>query len=746
VALKRVLQYFNIAVLAALILAAVAVYWYAWRPLPETSGSLDAPVRARVSIVRDSLGVPHISAASFEDVLFAQGFATAQDRLWQMDATRRLASGRLAEILGAQFVDADRESRRFRLDRIAAEQVKAMPVADRALFAAYARGVNWFIETHRGRLPLEFQLLAYDPRPWRIEDSVVIWLHLYRELTATWRDKLVRSAMLEGGNPAKVAVLFPALAGREVQLGSNAWVLAGTHTASGKPLLSNDPHLEYSNPGIWHMVHLRAPGLDVVGVALPGVPCVVIGHNQRIAWGITNLGFDVEDLYLEKIDLRSGHTLFRGQTEQARFERETIPVKDGRPVEFAQWVTRHGPVFVDGGRTLALRWAAAETAGFMFPLLNLNRAHNWQEFTTALAAFSGPGQNFVYADVDGNIGYQAAGRLPIRKFAGDVPVDGSSGDAEWEGYIPFEQLPRTYNPASGLIVTANHNPFPASYPYRVSGNFAASYRADRIRQLLAGRGKWRGEEMLRVQTDIYSSFASYLAREVVAAYQRRGIRGPELDQAVTALRNWDGRMEKGSAAPLIATLTYQHLRTALAENASPGHGILYQDAGNYGAAYHAAPAVVENLLRSRPAGWFPDWDQALLRAFVEAVDEGRRMQGRNIAKWDYGRYVELSLPNPVVGRVPMVGHYFNIGPVAQSGSAVTVKQTTKRMGPSMRTTADLADLERSTMNILTGESGQVLSSHYRDQWKAYSRGESFPMQFHRVEEKGTLTLEPGSAR
>jgi penicillin G amidase len=742
VALKRVLQYFNIAVLAALILAAIAVYWYAWRPLPETSGTREAPVGARVAITRDSLGVPHISAASIEDALFAQGFATAQDRLWQMDGMRRLAAGQLAEVLGPQFVETDRESRRFRLDRIAEEQARAMPAADCALFAAYTRGVNHFIETHRNRLPIEFTLLRYEPRPWRIEDSIAIWLHLYRELTATMRDKLAKATMLSGGDPAKVALLFPSLAGGEMQPGSNAWAIAGARTASGKPLLANDPHLEYSNPGVWHMAHLRAPGLDVAGVALPGVPGIVIGHNDRIAWGVTNLGFDVQDLYLEKIDLRTGRYLFRGQMEQARLEREAIPVKDGRPVEFAQWVTRHGPVFVEQGRAVALRWAAADTAGFKFSLLDLDRARNWQEFTMALAGYPGPGQNFLYADVAGNIGYQATGRLPIRKYEGDVPVDGSSGDAEWEGYIPYEELPRSYNPTSGMIVSANRNPFPANYPYRVRGNFAAPYRANRILQLLGARGKWRAAEMLGIQTDVYSAFGRYLAREIVAAYGRRGVRGPELDQAVQALRAWDGRMEKGRAAPLIFTLAYQHLRTAAADRASPGHGLLYQDASGLGAAYQLAPVVLEDLLRSRAPGWFPDWDQALLRALVDGVDEGRRMQGRNISKWDYGRYIELSLPHPVVGGLPLVGRYFNIGPVAQSGSPVTVKQTTRRLGPSMRTTADLADLERSSMNLVTGESGQVLSSHFKDQWKAYSSGQSFPMQFHRVEAKGTLTLEP----
>ncbi|HEX8985108.1 MAG TPA: penicillin acylase family protein, partial [Bryobacteraceae bacterium] len=237
-ALKRVLQYFNIAVLSALVVAVAGVYWYAWRPLPQTSGTLRAPVAARVTIARDSLGVPHIAAASVDDALFAQGFATAQDRLWQMDGLRRLAAGRLAEVLGPEFVEQDREARRLRLDRLAELQVQAASAADRALLAAYARGVNYFIETHRGRLPLEFKLLGYDPRPWRVTDTILVWLRLYRDLTWTMGDKLVKGALLAGGDPAKVALLFPPRAG-SLQPGSNAWALSGSRTASGKPLLAN---------------------------------------------------------------------------------------------------------------------------------------------------------------------------------------------------------------------------------------------------------------------------------------------------------------------------------------------------------------------------------------------------------------------------------------------------------------------------------------------------------------------------
>jgi penicillin G amidase len=723
--------------------AAAAGWWWAWRPLPETSGTLEAPVGSRASIVRDRLGVPHIEAASIEDALFLQGYAAAQDRLWQMDVLRRLSGGTLAEIFGASLVESDREARRLRTARLAEQYASAMSPAVRTGFAAYARGVNFFIERSRNRLPLEFTLLGYQPRPWRIADSLLIGLYLYRGLTFTFPMDLQKAALLTGGDPAKVNFLFPVRGDVELQPGSNAWVVAGRRTATGKPILANDPHLEYSMPGIWHMAHLRAPGLDVSGVAPPGLPSILIGHNDHIGWGMTNVQFDVQDLYIEKIDLATGRYLFRGQTEQARRESEFIAVKGAPPVQFGQWVTRHGPVFVEQGRALALRWMAAEPEGFSFPFLDIDRAHNWQEFTAALARYSGPAQNFVYADTDGNIGYHAAGKLPVRRtYDGDVPVDGSSGDFEWDGLIPFKELPQTYNPPEGIIVTANQNPFPAGYPYRVNGNFVAPYRWRQIRDVLAKRSGWRTADMPAIQKDVYSPFCAFLARQAVAACGRRGAACAGVGDAVAALGGWNGQMESG-AAPLLATLFYQHVREMVADRASPGKGLEYSRPLASGAeSIQMAPAAIETLLRERPAGWFDDWDIAITRAFSDAVEEGRRIQGRNIAKWDWDTYNQLTLVHPVGSRLPLISSWFDIGPVPQSGSGTTVKQTTRRMGPSMRMALDFANLDDSLMNVVAGESGHVLSSHYKDQWETYYSGHSLPMPFRKVDARDTLTVTP----
>ena len=747
---NRILKYINIAIGVIAVAALSAGYWFLYRPLGETSGEVHTLISKRATISRDALGAPHIAAESTEDALFAQGWAASQDRLWQMESLRRFAGGEVAEIFGVAGLEIDREARNLRMRRIAEEAERAMPAADRKWFAAYARGVNAYIESHRGRLPIEFTLLGLQPRPWRVADSVLIGLHMVRDLTSSFKDELLKRLLLAGGDKAKVDFLMPVRSGTEQQPGSNAWALSGKLTASGRPLLANDMHLQWAIPGIWHIAYIEAAdGYHAGGVTLPGVPGIVVGHNRDIAWGITNLHYDVQDLYEEKFDERTGAYLFQGQTEQARAEREIILVKGARPVEAIVWVTRHGPLMVTQDKLgpdrnvsglqakehLALRWAAAEPASFQYPFMEIGRARNWTEFRAALSRFSSPGSNFVYADVNGNIGYQAAGRLPIRKgWPGDLPVDGSSGNFEWQGFIPFEELPSSYNPPSGMIVTANQNPFPADYRYPVAGNFASPYRAAQIRALLAAGRGWRAEDMPAVQKDVYSAFSHFLARQIVAACDRRKVSNPSLSGAIALLREWNGQMEKNLPQPLLVTLAYPRLRRAAGDAASPGKGLIYD--------VQLAPAVIERLLRERPAGWVKDWDELLVRSLDEAVEEGSRSQGPDVKRWIYGKYTEMTITHPIGNNLPWAKQYFNLGPVELSGSATTVKQTTRRLAPSMRMAADLDDWERSWLNLPIGESGQVLSSHYKDQWDRYYAGRSYPMQFGKVDAKSVLTLVP----
>ena len=730
------LRAINLSIAVLLVAVAAAAYWVAWRPLPQTSGDISAPVTARATVIRDGIGVPHISAASREDAIFLQGYVTAQDRMWQMDAIRRLAAGELAEVVGPAALNQDQDSRRLRLSRIAEAQAKALTPETKAIFAAYARGVNYYLETHRGRLPLEFTLLNYSPRPWRIEDTLLAALQMHRMLTTSWPEEIRKLHMLEKGDKQKVEFLYPARTGTEVAPGSNAWAVSGAHTASGKPILAGDPHLEWSIPSQWYLVHLKGGDLDVTGASLPGIPAVILGHNQRIAWSVTNLEFDVQDLYAEQIDTQSGRYQVNGQPLQALLERDWIGVKGQKPLQSDTWITAHGPVFLsDEGRNYSLRWTAADAASMEFPFLALDRARNWEEFNQTLRHYSGPAQNFVYADVDGNIGYHGAGVLPNRQGCrGDVPADGAANTCQWAGAIPYDDLPQVYNPPSGIIASANQDPFPADYRYAVNGGFAPPYRAREIRWLLSHREQWKSEEMLSVQKDVYSDYLSFLARQAVAAWDKHPNSSAQMKAAVETLRSWNGQMEKKTAAPMVATLLDAELRKAAAKAAAPGVE------GEYAA--RLAPVVVEKLLRERPAGWFKDYDDLLVTSLAAGISTGEKIAGSNVSGWDYGAWIELQIKHPVEGELPVLGRYFNIGPVPMSGSPSSIKQTTQRLGPSMRMVIDLGNLDQSLANILTGESGHVLSRHYKDQWSSYYGGTSFPMQFGKIEAKDTLVVNP----
>jgi len=386
---------------------------------------------------------------------------------------------------------------------------------------------------------------------------------------------------------------------------------------------------------------------------------------------------------------------------------------------------------------MTLRWTAADPAIFTYVFMDIDRARNWDDFKRALSRYGGPSQNFVYADVDGNIGYHAAGKLPIRRnYDGGVPVDGASGENEWDGYIPFEELPQAFNPKNGFIVTANQNPFPADFPYRVGGIFAAQYRSRQILDMLvAGGKKLRPEDNLKIQKDVYSGLGKYLARQLAAAYDKRGAANPVFNDAVAMLRSWDGQMDKDRAEPFIVTLVYQYIRKAVAERAAPGSGNLYDT--------QVSSAVVERILKERPPGWFDDYNELLLRCFADGMEEGQRIQGTDPKRWRWGKYAYVEIENPIVTRVPWVGKYFNIGPVAMSGAPTTVKQLNQRLGPSERMDVSVGDWDASLLDLTIGESGHIASWHYWDQWDAYYAGQSFPMQFGKVDVKSTATFVPG---
>ncbi len=782
--------------------------------LPQLDDAIQAAgLHAQVEILRDEHGVPHLRAQSLEDLCFAQGYVTAQDRLFQMDLSRRLAMGQLSEILGRRTLPLDEENRRLGFPNLTEQAAGDLDRDSKQLMDAYSAGVNAFIESHRDSLPIEFVLLRYRPRPWRNADSFGVALNMSKSLNDTWPDDLKREKIrskvspelyadlypdhsdfdrpvaevsaarsatrapaktgrwtsptqrpLElanlqdaGREPALPGLLEPTLtallqssAGAASDLGSNNWVVSGAHTVSGKPLLANDPHLGHSIPSVWYMIHLESPGLDVSGVSLPGLPLVIIGHNQRIAWGMTNTGPDVQDLFAETFNPQNpDEYLHNGKWEKAQVQQETIHIRRAKDFTFQVKATRHGPIMSqDGSRNLALRWTALQPGALRFAFLKIDRASNWQEFTDALRDFTGPMQNFVYADVDGNIGYYAAGWVPVRNHGdGTVPAPGATGDYDWTGYIPFEELPHSYNPPSGIIATANGRVVPDEYPYFITRRWAAPFRTAQIRALLEGGRRFTVDDMLRIQTDIVSLEDQWLGRELVRAAKAHPTSSPDAQYALSLLEKYDGMANADSAATLVCEAT----RKALLKR------ILAPKLGMFIADYDWSMSTIflMNVLKNNWSRWLPpgdpDFDATLVKSLEDGVAQIPALVGSNDhAAWQWGRTIPLTFQNRLTLAFPFLSRYLNVGPVPQAGTQTTVKQTTPTVGPSMRMVVDFSNLDDSVQNITLGESGQAMSDYYKDQFDAWYHGRSFPMLFSdEAVTKGArpkLVLEPANQR
>jgi penicillin amidase len=854
-------------VLAASIVALWWLYWIAHSALPQLDGSVSVPgISSKVRVVRDGQGVPTIEAATLEDLFFAQGYVTAQDRLWQMDILRRAAAGELSEVIGEATVKMDREQRILGV-RIAAEAAeKNISARDRAYFEAYARGVNAFVDSHRDRLSLEFRLLKYAPRPWTVTDSMLVGarmvedLNHYRnppaltrekilaklgpELTAdlyvnsSWRDRppgdvrrLEEEPGVKGSDEededeeevdpegggrmisglAKVVILSEAkdllpraLTRKQVlrfaqddntfssaraseftsvlpyalssnftreeadslRPGSNNWVVSGQHTVSGKPLLSNDMHLDHQMPNLWFAAHLRTTGggFDVAGLTLPGIPFVIVGHNQRIGWGFTNVGPTVEDDFIEEFNAAGQYKTPAGWVEP-QHRRETIHVKGKPDVTLDVVTTRHGPIISEllpgETRKIALRWTLQDGMGQVF--FDVNSAQNWDEFRKAFSAFGAPGQNVMYADVEGHIGYQATGRVPIRAAGdGSLPVSGSDDAHEWKGWIPFDDMPHVYDPPSGILATANGRIAPNGYKYSISTEWDAPWRTDRIYRVLESGKKFAPADMLALQLDVSSAYDRFCADKFVYAVDHAATASERAKRAADILRDWDGRMSADSAAPTIEAKARLELARLLLEP-KLGAAAAGRDRGALSwKSYRWAMSSVwlENVLTKQPPRWLPpgysDYGSLLTAAVENAVKLTRTGSQdsssfaakvpSDLSRWKWGENHAVKIDRPVLSQLPLIGRFTGPGARPLSGSAFTVRAASGELGPSERLTWNFANFDESTLNLVTGESGIFLSPYYMDQWAAWYGGSTFAFPFspaaveqHRAHE---MTIEP----
>ncbi|MFQ6016038.1 MAG: penicillin acylase family protein [Anaerolineae bacterium] len=813
--LRRVLTilFFVILILAVLLLGGAT--YVVRRSFPQIEGTVKVPgLKSQVEIHRDGWGIPHIYADNIEDLYFAQGYVHAQDRLWQMEFTRRVGHGTLSEVLGEVTLETDRFLRTIGLSRAAQAHLADLDEETLLRLQAYANGVNAFIDSHKGNLPLEFTILGFQPAHWQPLDSMVYAKLMAWLLGDNWEAELLRARLVKALGEEKAAALAPpypaggpfiippeakeyAATGSwpwavteptippEVDgyaslgepslsayihleellglngtlLGSNSWVVDGTKSVTGLPLLANDPHLSIQNPSIWYENHLVGGGLNVVGVSFPGSPGVIIGHNDHIAWGLTNLGPDVQDLYMEKINPDNPHQYqFKGKWEDMTLVKEVIEVKGrSQPEVLEVRLTRHGPIIndvVEGlEQPLAFRWTALESGTILRAIGLLNRAANWQDFREALRYFDVPAQNVVYADVEGNIGYQAPGLIPIRaKELGLVPAPGWTGEYEWTGYIPFEELPFVFNPPTHHIVTANNKIVPDSYPYFISYEWAAPYRAQRIVDLLISKDKLSIEDFQQIQADTLSIPAQKFMPHILRL-QPEGILQ---ERAMEQLRGWDLRNEADSAGAALFEVMYLKLventfADELGEELFEG----YLEAST---AHHMA---LERLMEEPDNPWFDDIntaeketrDDILKKSFVEAIDFLGRRFGDVPHEWTWGRLHTSTFDHPL-GSVKPLDKIFNSGPVPSRGSGFTVNASAfsyeepfaTAVLVSYRQIVDLDDWGKSVAMHTTGQSGQPFHRHFRDMLVAWQVVEYHPMYFDKEmvvpDREGLLILTP----
>jgi penicillin amidase len=822
-----------ISIIAALII--IAILSGVWgtitvrRSFPQVDGTLRLPgLDGEVEVIRDSMGIPHIYASSEHDLFMAQGFVHAQDRFWQMDFWRHVGSGRLAEMFGSSQLETDMFLRTLGWARVAREELELATADELALLENYADGVNAYLAQRQGSaLSLEYAVLGlltpdYAPEDWTPLHTLTWAKAMAWDLGSNMDAEMARARLNQLLGTERAAELFPPypsdgpviipsgqgmittqadighdiasitldlssleaqmaaldslLGGRGLGIGSNNWVISGTRSSTGAPILANDPHLSIQMPAIWYQIGLHcnptteACPYNVMGFSFAGAPGVIIGHNNHIAWGVTNVGPDVQDLFIEKINPDNPLQYeFNGEWVDMTVVEEEILVAGEDPITIEVRYTHHGPILSDVDEDLAtldqitdldipaefavsLRWTALEPGRVFTAILNLNTAQDFEGFRSALTDFVVPSQNFIYGDVAGNIGYQMPGRIPIRAGGdGSLPVPGWVDDYEWTGYIPFDELPYAYNPSQGYIITANHAVVGPDYPYLITTMWDYGYRGERIIELVEEQATLSPEDMRTIQGDNYHAMGPLL----VPLLGQLTFDDPELTNMVTFLQGWDYQCDLDSAEAALFNAFWRNLLLTIFADELDLDDI---------PSSSRALAIVEYLLADVDNAWWDDvqtaeteiLDDALRGAFATAVAEMQETFGSNIDRWSWGALHGSTFRNATLGEsgIAPIEALFNRGPFPTAGGSSIVNATSwsetdgYQVGwlPSMRMIIDLSDLDNSVAINTTGQSGHAYHPHYIDMADLWRMIQYHPLPWSRgdveAESVSVLTLVP----
>jgi penicillin G amidase len=778
-------------------IAAGGLTWLSRRRLPLIDGSLTLPgVSAQVEIIRDRWGIPHIYATDLSDLFFAQGFVHAQDRLFQMEMNRRMAQGRLSELFGSIALDTDRSARTFGFNRLGRADWANAGEDLRNIILAYTAGVNAYLNHPGGKMPVEFTLLNHHPEPWTPEDTTAFTRVMIWQLSHAWYGEIIRAQITEAVGEAHAAELdihYPmsnpitlphGIEYNQLDLedvlrkvggpfldqgkGSNAWAVTGQKSTTGNPVLCNDMHLQLLLPSLWYEVHLVAGDFNVIGVSLPGVPMVLVGHNAHVAWGITLAFTDCEDLFIEELNPQnSSQYQFKGNWLEAEVIPEPIKIK-GKPDAHIEkvFVTQHGPIISDvvghpeqklAVNSMALRPNTA-TQGWLL----LDQAQNWEDFVAAMHLIEAPQLNVCYADIDGNIGYWVTGKVPVRaKGDGTLPSPGWTGEYEWVSEVPFETMPHAFNPAQGYVVTCNNRIIPNDYPYFLGNVWMNGYRARRIVDYLESKDQLSMDDHRAIHMD----FTCLPGKQFLAHLEGLTSTDEDVQLALTRLRSWDGQL---SASSTVGTI-YEVVRYYLVRNLlEPGlgkaltlrymgegfHPLLFPTHEFYG---HDTVAVF-NMLDNPDSWWLGQAGgkhAVLTQSIKQAVGWLKTNLGDDPETWQWGKLHRVIFSHPMALQKPL-DRVFNLGPFPIGGDTDTPCQTAffahdpydnKAWAPSYRQIVDMGNLENSVAMFPPGQSGQLGSPHYGDLAKPWLNGEYHPMLWTRdqveSQAEGKLVLKSG---